>query len=275
MFILEVPATFRENLILDLERSVEYSEPADYAPTFSCGRPIPNRAYRGLSGPVAEMLRSNGPDRGRNRIDQRREHSPIVLNEFGYRPSVRPLRPRSSATTLRRVRERDESALRTARRPLDQICRDAEPSWGHDPARTVDTGAPTVSRAVLSGRSRPIPLSSRSSPVSRTSRAADGIEDRAIARQLLFLSTKRGWSRHSDLNRGPAVYETAALPLSYVGRRANIADEFKQQLFVLPQARSANRIGPGTTLEWLMTGHRDSPPSPGQVPLARTDSPAS
>ncbi len=25
------------------------------------------------------------------------------------------------------------------------------------------------------------------------------------------------WSRHSDLNRGPAVYETAALPLSYVG----------------------------------------------------------
>src|SRR5512140_2305965 len=29
----------------------------------------------------------------------------------------------------------------------------------------------------------------------------------------------RGWSRHSDLNRGPAVYETAALPLSYVGSR--------------------------------------------------------
>ena len=26
-----------------------------------------------------------------------------------------------------------------------------------------------------------------------------------------------GWSRRSDLNRGPAVYETAALPLSYVG----------------------------------------------------------
>ena len=25
------------------------------------------------------------------------------------------------------------------------------------------------------------------------------------------------WSRHSDSNRGPAVYETAALPLSYVG----------------------------------------------------------
>ena len=32
-----------------------------------------------------------------------------------------------------------------------------------------------------------------------------------------FLQIKRSWSRHSDLNRGPAVYETAALPLSYVG----------------------------------------------------------
>ena len=30
------------------------------------------------------------------------------------------------------------------------------------------------------------------------------------------------WSRHSDLNRGPAVYETAALPLSYVGARVSI-----------------------------------------------------
>ena len=31
------------------------------------------------------------------------------------------------------------------------------------------------------------------------------------------LAVTREWSRHSDLNRGPAVYETAALPLSYVG----------------------------------------------------------
>lgn len=30
------------------------------------------------------------------------------------------------------------------------------------------------------------------------------------------------WSRHSDLNRGPAVYETAALPLSYVGAGGNL-----------------------------------------------------
>src|SRR6266498_2567292 len=34
------------------------------------------------------------------------------------------------------------------------------------------------------------------------------------------------WSRHSDLNRGPAVYETAALPLSYVGASGSIGDVF-------------------------------------------------
>jgi hypothetical protein len=39
------------------------------------------------------------------------------------------------------------------------------------------------------------------------------------------------WSRHSDLNRGPAVYETAALPLSYVGVSASIGDEYPQRLF--------------------------------------------
>ncbi len=41
------------------------------------------------------------------------------------------------------------------------------------------------------------------------------------------------WSRHSDLNRGPAVYETAALPLSYVGAGGILA------------ARSAARERPG------------------------------
>jgi hypothetical protein len=34
--------------------------------------------------------------------------------------------------------------------------------------------------------------------------------------------TRSEWSRHSDLNRGPAVYETAALPLSYVGVERNL-----------------------------------------------------
>ena len=40
----------------------------------------------------------------------------------------------------------------------------------------------------------------------------------------------REWSRHSDLNRGPAVYETAALPLSYVGRSASIGDALSSPL---------------------------------------------
>ena len=30
------------------------------------------------------------------------------------------------------------------------------------------------------------------------------------------------------MNRGPAVYETAALPLSYVGEKPTIADDFRQ-----------------------------------------------
>ena len=32
-----------------------------------------------------------------------------------------------------------------------------------------------------------------------------------------ILNGKESWSRHADSNCGPAVYETAALPLSYVG----------------------------------------------------------
>jgi hypothetical protein len=38
---------------------------------------------------------------------------------------------------------------------------------------------------------------------------------------------EKKWSRHSDLNRGPAVYETAALPLSYVGSAASLATPFR------------------------------------------------
>src|SRR5262249_20578879 len=40
--------------------------------------------------------------------------------------------------------------------------------------------------------------------------------------QPALAAQKRGWSRHSDLNRGPAVYETAALPLSYVGAAKSV-----------------------------------------------------
>jgi hypothetical protein len=49
------------------------------------------------------------------------------------------------------------------------------------------------------------------------------------------------WSRHSDLNRGPAVYETAALPLSYVGPRAeSIGPAQGHQLFALTRTRSTS-----------------------------------
>ena len=43
----------------------------------------------------------------------------------------------------------------------------------------------------------------------------------AVAADVMSRSQREKWSRHSDLNRGPAVYETAALPLSYVGRCAD------------------------------------------------------
>jgi hypothetical protein len=38
-----------------------------------------------------------------------------------------------------------------------------------------------------------------------------------------ILNGKGGWSRHADSNCGPAVYETAALPLSYVGPAVEIS----------------------------------------------------
>jgi hypothetical protein len=43
------------------------------------------------------------------------------------------------------------------------------------------------------------------------------------------------------LRIGPETYETAALPLSYVGRRSNIADAFEKQLFVSLTANSETR----------------------------------
>jgi hypothetical protein len=51
------------------------------------------------------------------------------------------------------------------------------------------------------------------------------------------------WSRHSDLNRGPAVYETAALPLSYVGARASIGAAQRHQLFGRHGAHSGRCSG--------------------------------
>ncbi len=64
----------------------------------------------------------------------------------------------------------------------------------------------------------------------RTVRSADSRSTRGRIR--------RDWSRHSDLNRGPAVYETAALPLSYVGAEASIGAAHRHRLFA-PSGRSA------------------------------------
>src|SRR5436190_22934391 len=79
--------------------------------------------------------------------------------------------------------------------------------------RIVDDHVVVVDRPdrlrVVRGRHGPVPFERRPNV-----RGHPGLE----------ASNRWCWSRHSDLNRGPAVYETAALPLSYVGRTANIAD---------------------------------------------------
>ena len=50
-----------------------------------------------------------------------------------------------------------------------------------------------------------------------------------VCHTVAELTQTGGWSRHSDLNRGPAVYETAALPLSYVGAGLSIGAPCIQQ----------------------------------------------
>ena len=55
-----------------------------------------------------------------------------------------------------------------------------------------------------------------------------------------------GWSRHPDLNRGPTVYKTVALPLSYAGPGSPLIQEgpgAPQSLAALPFPRKAT---PGT-----------------------------
>ena len=69
-------------------------------------------------------------------------------------------------------------------------------------------------------------------------RSSDGKKPASTAG---FLGSDR-WSRHSDLNRGPAVYETAALPLSYVGAAASVAravDSTRRDLGAAPRPAAA------------------------------------
>ena len=79
------------------------------------------------------------------------------------------------------------------------------------------------------------PSDERSSPATTGHQVAADARDRGL-RGLSTLHTEwrvwthwlaapRRWSRRSDSNRGPAVYETAALPLSYAGAVQRIAAE--------------------------------------------------
>jgi hypothetical protein len=55
------------------------------------------------------------------------------------------------------------------------------------------------------------------------------------------------------LRRGPETYETAALPLSYVGRSASLGDGFIQQLFARLTANGGSDRITGTVVEQLIT----------------------
>src|SRR4051794_22547742 len=46
------------------------------------------------------------------------------------------------------------------------------------------------------------------------------------------------WCRRSDLNRGPADYESAALPLSYVGKTGNSGERGIQVIRYLAQTHA-------------------------------------
>src|SRR5580765_7636802 len=79
--------------------------------------------------------------------------------------------------------------------------------------------------------------------------------------QSLSSRSNRGkWSRHSDLNRGPAVYETAALPLSYVGASASIGDDLNQQTDSTSGPKGGSKV-------FSMASSADPGSPPGALPL--------
>src|SRR5450756_579148 len=55
------------------------------------------------------------------------------------------------------------------------------------------------------------------------------------------------WSRHSDSNRGPVVYETTALPLSYVGATG-----------IVSRPLDAGRVAGGPSVHPRVRGPRPS-----------------
>jgi hypothetical protein len=102
--------------------------------------------------------------------------------------------------------------------PLAEIAIDCERSPGAEGDRPRPAASPAISlrRAPESSRVRISAASRRSANVFPSLARSSALT--ASSRRTGTGSSESGeWSRHSDLNRGPAVYETAALPLSYVG----------------------------------------------------------
>ena len=161
---------------------------------------------------LALGCRSSGSSHGSTRPLMR------VMAITGSRATVRPSSQRSS--TCRPSRPRWCLYL-----PLDP-----RPPDGRGGGGRFWRDGPLTGRRVHAQHPREAPPTRRSFTGRRkpTSRPAS-VRDR--------------WSRHSDLNRGPAVYETAALPLSYVGARASIGDAPGHQLFT---TRGATRRIPLT-----------------------------
>ena len=136
---------------------------------------------------------------------------PVVLASAGPWPSW----PRSWLGGSRSSRAAIGWLRSSGAPPPDLLCRRQQvfralyvrPGWGGRPGPVLPRPRRERESCQLAGLRQLAGLPSGS----------EGREGRANSRQLLFLSTMGEWSRHSDLNRGPAVYETAALPLSYVG----------------------------------------------------------
>ena len=78
-----------------------------------------------------------------------------------------------------------------------------------------------------------------------------------------------GWSRHSESNRGPTVYKTVALPLSYAGRSAGVR---RREAAAGLLRREVYRLAPWAA-NLPADGRRAAGPSPSlQRPAAAEDS---
>ena len=72
------------------------------------------------------------------------------------------------------------------------------------------------------------------------------------------------------LRRGRETYETAALPLSYVGRSASIGDDSRHQLFAARESRTGSCSPASTTLELADDREPATLEADGRPPSRRT-----